>query len=502
MPGDGGSRSRCGWRRTWAAPEVPLGVPDEAGRPAPAIWSASGTMAAMERLRIARPGRGNASGQVARNGARVTSPAPVPGLRNPTGEPVRDASSPAWLVALAPAGNRAIAASLALQREGPDDAGPADTPGGGPLTAAQSADAIRYYTSQPWLYTKAIVEELRTSLGLDAAGGVDEALVQAVATWQQTNGSNDPALAVDGKAGPRTLPRIFQHGLNEEGEGQTFGEAVQSDVIDDWAKLATPEARLHKLVELVNERLAAAGVPAVGEAFDADPVNDGSFDFPTWNMNVGRTALSAAGLDLAKAKDLADTIYHEARHSEQWFRMAQLRAGQGLSAAGITTELGIPARIARLAKADPLAPGSMQGVIAQGWWDSVYGAGSAHREATLTEIDNAGKARIAARKRFNDNPTPANQAALDRAQARFDRVFAAYRNLPEENDAWATGPQAAEGVTSGTEPDEAGEEAAAEAGEAGEEAAAAPAADEEQPAGSPPAAGRPSHEILPEENLP
>ncbi len=458
-------------------------------------------MAGMERLRIARPGSGHAAGLAARDGGRATSPTLVPGLRDPAGQAAPDAASPAWLTALSPAGNRAIAASFALQRQGPDDAGPGDAPAEGPLTAAQAADAIRYYTSQPWLYTKAIVEELRTALGLDAAGGVDEALVQAVATWQGTNGSNDPELAVDGKAGPRTLPRIFQHGLNEEGEGQTFGEAVQSDVIDDWAKLATPEARLHKLVELVNVRLAAAGVPAVGEAFDADPVNDGSFDFPTWNMNVGRTALSAAGLDLAKAKDLADTIYHEARHSEQWFRMAQLRAGQGLSAAGITTELGIPARIARLAKADPLAPGSMQGVIAQGWWDSVYGAGSAHREATLTEIDNAGKARIAARKRFNDNPTPANQAALDRAQARFDRAFAAYRNLPEENDAWATGPQAAAGVTSGTDAEAGADAAAAEAGEAGEEAAE-PTVGGEEPAGSPPAAGRPSHEILPEENLP
>jgi hypothetical protein len=53
-------------------------------------------------------------------------------------------------------------------------------------------------------------------------------------------------------------------------------------------------------------------------------------------------------------------------------------------------------------------------------------------------------------KKARDHPTPANEAAVDRAQARFDKAFAAYQDLPEENDAWATGPAAAEGITRGT----------------------------------------------------
>ncbi len=405
----------------------------------------------------------------------------------------------------------------------------------GPLDADQVADAMRFYTAQPRRYTPAIVQELRTSLGLDAGGGVDPALVQAVATWQQTEGGNDPALVVDGKAGPRTLPRIFRHGLNEPGEGQAFGEAMQAGAIAEWATLATPEARLHRLVELVNEPLAAHGVPAVSEAFDPDPVNSGSFDFPTWRMLIGRTPLAAAQLDTAAAKDLADTLYHEARHAEQWYRMAQLRAGQGLSAAGIAAELGIPARIARQARTEPLDPRSMQGLIAQGWWDSVYGAGAEQRNLTLTEVEQAALALRRARGRFAANPTTANQASLDRAQARFDRAHDAYRNLPEENDAWATGPEAAAGVTAGTPapppavqsgpdtgPGEGGPAAGpeeettlaaapsvsgvSETPETPEEAGApdimatlvALGVETDQPAGAPPAAGRPSHDILPE----
>lgn len=371
----------------------------------------------------------------------------------------------ALLERLRPAGNAALSALLTVQRQ---DDEPAPL-----LTPAQIAIARRFYTGQPGLYTPAIVAQLRTALGLDGAGGVDDALVLAVATWQSTDGAGDPSLTVDGMAGPRTLPRIFRHGLNEAGEGERFGREVQKGVVDEWATLATAEARRDTLVGLVGDRLAAASVPAVTPAFDPDPTNAGSFNFPTWAMRVGREELEKPSLTQEEAAELADTVYHEARHTEQWFRMAQLRALHGLSARGIAAELGIPANIAQLAKDAPLAKGSMQAVIAQGWWDSVYGAGSAGRDAVLTELDRAGTALTKARERFDKDPTPANQKALDAATARNARAFARYRNLPEENDAWATGPAAAAGVTTGSP----------------------------EPA-TPPPAGGPAHDVAPDDDLP
>ena len=419
------------------------------------------------------------------------------------------AAGPVWLHALRPAGNRALTG--VIERVAQRQVAPAEPAEGevAPAEAAplldetQVADARRYYTAQPWLYTPAIIAQLRGALGLGEEGGVDDALVHAVAVWQSTHGAGDPALAIDGKAGPRTLPRIFRGGLNVEGEGEAFGGEVQAEVIDQWATLATAEARRNRLVELVNERLVAAGVPATTPAFDTNANNAGSFDFPTWRMMIGQTRLGGDSISEEDAREVADTVYHEARHTEQWFRMAQLRAAQGLSAAAITTELGIPARIAREARANPLVRGSMEAVIAQGWWDSVYGSGSAHREAVLTEIDRAATARTRAQARFDGDPTAANQAALDRANERFDRAFAAYQNLPEENDAWATGPAAAEGITGGSpEPEpEPGAEIEPEL-EPAAEGAPALGGEAGEPAGSPPAAGRPSHEILPEEGLP
>lgn len=370
---------------------------------------------------------------------------------------------------LRPAGNTALASLMraTVQRQDAD-------PPAALLTPAQVTDARHYYTSQPTRYTPAIITQLRTALAIEPAGGIDDALAQAVAEWQSTKGAATLALVIDGKAGPRTLPRIFQNGLNVTGQGEKFGGEMQSDVVDDWSKLATAEARRDKLVELVNKRLEEAKVPTVKPAFDANVNNLGSFNFPTWTMRLGRTALDAPTLTEQEAKDLADTVYHEARHTEQWFRMAQLRAGQGLEAPAIAGELGIPAAIAAEARKAPLPKGSMQALIAQGWWDSVYGPGSGHRDDVLTELDRAGTALAKAQERFDKNPTAANQQALDLANARRDRSIKGHEDLPEENDSWATGPAAAAGITGGS-----------------------PA-----PAAAPPAADGPAHQVAPEDNLP
>ena len=394
-----------------------------------------------------------------------------------------------------------------------DTAEPAiDTAGQGPvdlLDAAQVVEARRYYAAQPWRYTPSIIEQMRTALDLPSAGGLDDALIQAAGRFQSA--SSSPELTVDGKIGPRTLPRLFRHGLDEAGEGEAFGEQVQTGVIDEWATLATPEARRDALVGLVNQPLVAHGSIAVSPGWDPDTNNSGSFHFSTWEMRIGRNALTPPTLSEDEAKEIADTLYHEARHSEQWYRMAQLRAGQHLSARAITAELGIPSTVAAAAFADPLDPASVQGLIAQGWWDSVYGAGSAHRDAVLTEVSSSDTAMNAAQKRNEEHPSPANQAAFDAARARFLRAHHIYTELPEENDAWTTGPAAAEGISSGT-PAPAPAPGAAPAPAAAPEPddvapvrAATPEGGDElidEPAGAPPAAGASSHEILPDENLP
>ena len=353
------------------------------------------------------------------------------------------------------AGNRAVTGLLAVQRQ--------DPPGGDrPLDAAQVSRALRFYTLQPKTYTPEIISQMQGAVGAPETGTADEETVQAVARWQRDNGAKEPNLKVDGMAGPRTLPRMFTSGLNAPGKGKAFGEQAQDQVVRRWHNL-TPAGRGLELGRLANEHLAAAGVPAMSFKTESKSAVSGAFDFRVWQMSVGLEALRKAQPTRDEAAKLVDTVYHEARHAEQWFRMAQMRAGRGLSAAAIAAEMTIPPRIAELAVAAPLVRGSMQAVIAEGWFDSAYGAGREHRNAALTRAEADEEAFLAAQARFDKDKTPANEAALKAAKAKRDKSRAVYQDLPEENDAFATGAMTGAGVTRGA-PDPVTPETAPPAG--------------------------------------
>jgi hypothetical protein len=346
-------------------------------------------------------------------------------------------------------GNRAVAALL--QRQDDDE----------PLTGAQVKKALAFYTAQPDRYTPDIIKQIQAKVGADETGVADAAFTQAVAVWQRDNGGLHPTLWIDGMAGPRTLPRMFPSGLEGGKEPEDFGKEAQTGVIDRWQQL-TVDQRIAELIRIVNTHLSTAKVPTVTPD-PQDTLDDGAFHFPGWTMIIGKKAMAVEQPDLAAAKDLVDTFYHEARHAEQWFRMAQLRclqrrranpkATDAEIAQAVATELGIPRNIADEAvKPAPFALGSMDALIAQGWFDSVYGTGSARRTQILDELDAALKAREAAKKTQKDHPSPAHQRAVDRAQERVDRAIAGHATLPEEVDAFVAGELAQPGVTSGAPP--------------------------------------------------
>ncbi len=127
-------------------------------------------------------------------------------------------------------------------------------PAPGPLTPAQVTKAIGYYKSQPQAYSVVIMLQIQEAVGVEPTGIVDAQTVQAVAVWQRDNGGTPPEqklpgvvppppLAIDGMAGPRTLPRLFAHGLNVKSEGLAFGKASQTGVIDKWHELTAQAAR-------------------------------------------------------------------------------------------------------------------------------------------------------------------------------------------------------------------------------------------------------------------
>lgn len=281
----------------------------------------------------------------------------------------------------------------------------------GPLTPTQVIQAKNWYAAKKQQYTPEIIKQIQAKVGVTQTGEINSETVQAVALWQQSN----PPLKVDGMAGPRTLPAAFASGLAEEKSINQYVGAAKT-IQTQWATLKTPQARASALIKVVNERLSAAGVPICNQALKDLGAAAGQLSFETWTIDLGKEAFSKATLTDAEAAEIADTVYHEARHAEQWYRMAQMLAGKGRSAKAIARETGIKAEVVATAVSNPLKPGSMEALIAEGWHESVYGARAAYREQVLTEVLASKTALNKAQETYNKSPTKTNQAKLDAAQ--------------------------------------------------------------------------------------
>lgn len=87
----------------------------------------------------------------------------------------------------------------------------------------------------------------------------------------------------------------------------------------------------------------------------------GSFDRTAWVIRMNTTAFSSrAGvtkvgqLNREEVSGIVNTVYHEARHSEQYWQIARLQAGTGKDALDIMKDMSIPLIVALLASLDPL----------------------------------------------------------------------------------------------------------------------------------------------------
>lgn len=179
-----------------------------------------------------------------------------------------------------------------------------------------------------------------------------------------------------------------------------------AEVNSRWSKL-TPEQRETELEKVINKQLAKSGVPPQGVVGDATlrPGN-AQYDFTTGQIQVSQSQLSSATMNEAQARKLANVVYHEARHAEQWYLMARHAAGQGATSVQMAGNMHITRSMAQAAAQNPLTGVSPQGNLAQSCYASVYGPRGNYRNEVLNNIQ---------------------------------RRYREYRALPEEQDAWRTG---------------------------------------------------------------
>jgi hypothetical protein len=168
------------------------------------------------------------------------------------------------------------------------------------------------------------------------------------------------------------------------------------------------------LIQAVNKQLVLAGVPEVTKHTDGTSGANAVFDFQNWRITFGAPLMvpsSMATLILG-----VNTVYHEARHCEQWFRMAQgVAAGKlnkevrqridNTDPTDIAGKLWIPVNIIQTAILNT-DYGSNTDQEVEKWWNSIYASSGGIRGRKLAHINE-----------------------------RYD----AYRHLPEEVDAWALG---------------------------------------------------------------
>lgn len=222
--------------------------------------------------------------------------------------------------------------------------------------------------------------------------------------------------------------------------------AAAKQVEANWATLK-PVDRAKAFAVASNAELTAAGAPAA--KVKMKKMDDlGRFSFSTWTLTLGKDAFAAAAPSSAEIMDAADTVYHETRHAEQWFRMARLQAGKGWKPAKIAVKLSIPLKIAKAAAAAPLTGTSLEATEASAWFESVYGTGAKARGKTLTDLSKIPaqlEKAIAALAKLEKNPKAtekqkeAARKKVEELTKKSEAVDAAYHALPEEADAWAVG---------------------------------------------------------------
>ncbi|GAS91534.1 hypothetical protein [Mycolicibacterium brisbanense] len=208
---------------------------------------------------------------------------------------------------------------------------------------------------------------------------------------------------------------------------------------------ADARTRLNALVGIVNPVLEEKGIPAAMAIFD----NKGymAFDKGPWNVEVLGKLLAKERLTDAEFEDVVSCVYHEARHAEQFWMMARMKAAEGLEPIELVNELRIPRMVADQAVNEPLAAGSAESKAAREWYESIFGAGAGERKRIYQEMDDATARWQKLNAQLDEllgRKPPASKQLIEIAEKEMndarDAAFGweqRYKTLPEERDAYA-----------------------------------------------------------------
>jgi hypothetical protein len=209
-------------------------------------------------------------------------------------------------------------------------------------------------------------------------------------------------------------------GLNDNKAARRYIQST-AQLRKNWQKLS-PEQRAEGLAACVNNQLKTIGVPGCEARIKEIAPTSGSFNLANWRINVDRRLVGKPNISRGKMRHVVSAFYHEARHSEQVFRVARLLAGQGRDPIYIAHTMDIPFGVAKAAVKKPMSPSSPEAIATKKWYDSMFGKDAAKRAELLKMRD----AWVTAATSGKGTGTQALGAIL---------LTNAYQGLPEEVDA-------------------------------------------------------------------
>jgi hypothetical protein len=218
---------------------------------------------------------------------------------------------------------------------------------------------------------------------------------------------------------------------------------VAKKLQENWARLPSPRSRAMVLVNGANFELAHFDVPVVGCKMTHLDTDNGQFDSADWVLDLNPERFEKATVDDSEAADVARTVYHEARHAEQDFRMARMLAARPMSASAIAEKLDMRDDVAAAAKKQPLKGASHERAEAKRWFESEHGKGADARIAALTDLETITTHLRQAQAEWQAASTPEDfkkaDARLQMLKKAHEAALQGHHRLPEEADAIKVG---------------------------------------------------------------
>jgi len=251
-------------------------------------------------------------------------------------------------------------------------------------------------------------------------------------------------------AGPRTLARMFPSGLASAADERSFGiEAILAE--KDWTK-RTPELRADDVWLAAEAQLIEARVHPLPAMQLDDNLGGplGGLVVKEWKVHLLKQPFLRSVPNRTELADVSGTVYHEARHAEQMHKMARMLSakverrskdesvGRARAVAAIEAQMKLPDPVAQDAADHPLESGTPEFVVAEGQFDSEFGAGKAEFRRIEAVATARKKALDEAEAEDKAHPSAATKKKVARAKKEFEAAADAYTNLPAESDAYGT----------------------------------------------------------------